>query len=134
MTIFDHIRPLLITRPRVQIHTLRPYTRETLRTRPNLPVVLMYSDVTGDSAFIDRYLARLDETRLEAGVFQFAQINNLLFEQTMNERIHARLRQTFVSPAHYAGINRVAAARWGCSASARAPVVHGDRAAAERLR
>jgi hypothetical protein len=25
-------------------------------------------------------------------------------------------------------------ARWGCSESARAPVVHGDRAAAERLR
>lgn len=109
MTIFDHIRPLLITRPHVRIHTLRPYTRETLRTRPNLPVVLMYSDVTGDNAFLDRYLERLDETRLEAGVVQFAQINNLLFEQSMDERIHAHLRQTFVNPTHYAGINRVAA-------------------------
>src|SRR6185295_5024302 len=31
-------------------------------------------------------------------------------------------------------IDEFRAGRWGCSESARAPVVHGDRAAAERLR
>jgi hypothetical protein len=34
----------------------------------------------------------------------------------------------------FAGRAPLALARWGCSESARAPVVHGDRAAAERLR
>lgn len=69
----------------------------------------MYSDVSGYTEVVSSYLDRLRETQLEAAIVQFAQINDLLFERSMDQDLHAWLRQTFVDPAHHVGIDRIAA-------------------------
>jgi hypothetical protein len=67
----------------------------------------MYSDVTGDANIVRTYMERLRETKLDAGIFQFAQINDLLFKRSMDQTLHARLRQTFINPIYQRNIDRL---------------------------
>ncbi len=105
MAIYDAAEAPLITRPSFGIQTLRRYTRETLRARPNLPVVLKFSEVTGATELFRPYWSCLAQTELLGGLKQFAQINNLLIAKGLDATVHAWLERTFVAPQHATGIS-----------------------------
>lgn len=87
---------MLILKPTSTVRTLKPYRRETLRTRPTLPVVVKASDVAPLRDAAEKLWTALQDAITVPAIVQFAQINNLLQKHGLLPKAHNWLHTKFL--------------------------------------
>ncbi len=85
-----------VLQPMFGVLTLKRYARETLQTRPTLPVVLKYSEVGPPTDIPGALWVALNGVITIPAIVQFAQTNNLLQKHGRGPKVHAELHGKFV--------------------------------------